>query len=61
MSDDKQWWYCLKHEAVEQGDGCGNTDRLGPYASSDEAARAYQKVAERNEAWDNDPKWSDED
>jgi hypothetical protein len=60
MSDDMQWFYCLKHEAVEHGDGCGNTDRLGPYASADEASRAYQKVSERNEAWDNDPKWNDD-
>jgi hypothetical protein len=60
MSDDNQWWYCLKHNTVEPGAGCGNTDRLGPYASSEEAAQALQKAAERTEAWDNDPRWNDD-
>ena len=60
MTQDNQWWYCLKHNAVEQGGGCGNTERLGPYASSEEASRALQKAAERTEEWDNDPKWNDD-
>ena len=55
-----EFWYCLKHHAVEGKDGCKNADRLGPYDSEAEAARALEKIQERNEEWDNDPKWNDE-
>jgi pterin-4a-carbinolamine dehydratase len=55
-----QYWFCLKHHTVEGADGCRSADRLGPYASSEEAARALDKVAERNEEWDHDPQWNDE-
>lgn len=56
---DDEFWYCLKHKTVEGRQGCRNADRLGPYASADEAAHALDKVAERNEEWDNDPRWND--
>ena len=55
-----QYWFCLTHRAVEGEDGCRNADRLGPYATEAEASRALERVEERNEAWDNDPDWSDE-
>ncbi len=29
---DPEWYYCLKHHAVEARDGCKAEDRLGPYA-----------------------------
>ena len=57
----EQYWFCLKHHAVEGADGCRSADRLGPYASADEAGRALEKVAERNESWDNDPAWNDDE
>ena len=60
MSDDEQYWYCLTHQTVEPRDGCKNADRLGPYATREEASRAMDKVAERNESWDNDPDWNDD-
>ena len=61
MSNDSgQWWFCLKHKAVEQGPGCPNDERMGPYASSEEASGALQRAAERTESWDNDPKWNDD-
>ena len=47
-----QFWYCLKHHAVEGVDGCRAKDRLGPYETEAEAARALDKVEERNQAWD---------
>ncbi|HEV8055549.1 MAG TPA: hypothetical protein VGP51_03590 [Nocardioidaceae bacterium] len=56
----EQWYYCLEHHSVESEDGCKAADRLGPYASQAEAARALEKVQERNEAWDEDPAWNDE-
>ena len=57
---ENEYWFCLTHHTVEGRDGCKNSDRLGPYASSAEAARALEKVEERNEEWDNDPKWNDD-
>ena len=52
---DGQWWYCITHKKAEADDvPCKAVDRLGPYATREEAERALEKVAERNEAWDND-------
>jgi hypothetical protein len=56
-----QYYFCLEHHTVEDEKGCRSADRLGPYGSRGEAERALDKVAERNESWDNDPKWSDDD
>ncbi len=53
------FWYCLNHHAVEGQDGCDYKDRLGPYETEADAARALEKVKERNEEWDNDPRWND--
>ncbi len=55
------YWFCLEHHRVEGEDGCRSADRLGPYATRAEAERALDKVAERNETWDNDPDWNDDD
>ena len=57
---DQRFYYCLKHRAVEEKDGCPASDRLGPYPTRAEAERALERVAERNEAWDNDPAWNDD-
>ena len=60
MSDEEQFWFCLHHHRVEgQHSGCRNADRLGPYPTADDASHALEKVQQRNEAWDNDPKWND--
>jgi hypothetical protein len=58
---DQQWWYCLKHHTVEAEDSsCKAADRLGPYASRDQAEHALERVAQRNDAYDSDPKWGDD-
>ncbi len=54
------YYYCLNHETVESTDGCGARDRLGPYPTRAEAEHALETVAERNDAWDNDPRWTDD-
>jgi len=55
---DSQWWYCLKHHTVESGDQvCKASDRLGPYATREEAEHALERVAERNEKWDAEDEW----
>lgn len=57
---DDEHWFCLKHHRVEGHDGCRNADRLGPYATEAEAARALERVQERNEAWkEQDEAWDD--
>ena len=61
MSDSAtEFWFCLKHHRVEGEEGCRNADRLGPYPTEADAARALEKVEERNEDWDNDPDWNDD-
>ncbi len=56
-----QWWYCLKHSTVEGDEGCANADRMGPYASREEAERAIQSAATRTHEWDHDPRWNDDE
>lgn len=58
---DGTWWYCMKHHKVEPYEGCRAADRLGPYATREEATHALEKVEERNEEWEEDPRWKDED
>jgi hypothetical protein len=53
------YWYCVKHKRVEGADGCAPIDRLGPYDTEEEASHALEKAKQRNEEWDNDPKWND--
>lgn len=57
----ERFYYCLKHKGVEGEDGCPARDRLGPYPSRANAERALEKVQERNQSWDNDPAWNDDD
>ncbi|MFT4288311.1 hypothetical protein [Nocardioides sp.] len=58
---EEQWWFCLKHHQVETREGCPNKDRLGPYSTRDQAARALERVAERNDEWEHDPAWNDDE
>ena len=46
------WYYCLVHQRVEPEDGCPNVERMGPYATEDEARHALEKAAERNAQFD---------
>lgn len=47
-----QWWFNLSTQEVEQGPGSGNHDRMGPYATRDEAAGAIERARARTEAFD---------
>ena len=55
-----QWYYCLKHRTVEPYDACKAEDRLGPYATREDAEHALEIAAERNQDWDEDPRFNDE-
>lgn len=52
METQQRWYFCVRHQTVEPEDGCAAKDRLGPYATREEAAHAMDKVRERNEEWD---------
>ena len=53
MDGDKNWWFCLKHNTVEDDEGgCPGKDRLGPYPTRQAAAHALETVQERNKQWD---------
>jgi hypothetical protein len=53
MDGDKNWWFCLTHNTVEDDDGaCPGKDRLGPYPTREAAEHALQTVQERNKEWD---------
>lgn len=56
-----EWYYCLKHTKVEEGPECPAKNRLGPYATRDEAEHAMETAAGRNLDWETDPRWHDPD
>jgi hypothetical protein len=60
MADPERYYFCLEHHTVEGSKGCSAADRLGPYETEAEAARALEKVEERNREWDDDPRWNDD-
>ena len=54
-----RYYWCLKHNRVENDDNkCSEDKLLGPYRTSAEAENALAKVRERNEAWEaEDERW----
>jgi hypothetical protein len=51
---DDAWWFNLRTQQVERGEGDPNSERLGPYATHDEAAGAVARMHQRTEAFDAD-------
>lgn len=51
MSSSSYWW-CLTHGEVEQGTGCANMSRLGPYDTAEQAAAAPARARARTEQQD---------
>lgn len=53
MADDTtQWWYNHKTGEVEEGPQSLGSDRDGPYASREDAARAPEIARQRAAEWD---------
>ena len=52
VAHENEWYYCLKHNAVEGYDGCRSADRLGPYPDKETAAHALEIAEQRNKAAD---------
>ncbi len=46
------YWWCLTHVRVEQGPGCPNNERLGPYATREQAESAIARTRARTEEQD---------
>jgi len=46
-----EWWYNHKTGEVEEGPQSLGSDRDGPYASKEDAARAPEIAAERSRRW----------
>ncbi|HEX2153913.1 MAG TPA: hypothetical protein VHL52_08040 [Acidimicrobiia bacterium] len=57
---EEEWYYCVEHDRVEAKFGCRITNRLGPYATREEAEQALEKVEQRNAEWEDDPDWQDD-
>ncbi len=58
---DEQWWFDLETKtAVSDDNSSKAADRLGPYPSRAAAEKALDKVAERNDSYDTDPRWNDD-
>ena len=50
-----EWYYCFKHKKVESGhDDCNLMDRMGPYPTREDAENWRERVAVRNEAWNDE-------
>jgi hypothetical protein len=47
-----QWYWCFKHQKVEGPGESTEMDRMGPYPSREAAEHWRERVAERNEAWE---------
>ncbi|MBC3982586.1 hypothetical protein H8N01_08415 [Streptomyces sp. AC536] len=54
-----EWYYCVRHGSVEEGPECRAADRLGPYATREEAAQAIEHARDRERDWQDDPRWND--
>nr|AGC72486.1 hypothetical protein [uncultured bacterium A1Q1_fos_2059] len=59
MNDPREFYYCIKHQAVEGFEGCRAKHRLGPYPTRTDAENALAAAAERTKSWDEDPVWND--
>jgi len=48
---DEHWWYNTKTGQVERDSDAPWTDRIGPYATEEEAAGAMDRVRENSRRW----------
>ena len=55
----RYYWSLNDNRVVTEEDGVKAADRLGPYDTAEEAARALETVAARNETWDEEDRTDD--
>lgn len=46
------FYFCLKHQTVEEREGCRGADRMGPYPTREEAENWQGTLARRNDEWE---------
>ena len=51
VSENAQWWYNDRTGEVEEGPQSLGIERVGPFATREEALRAPEIIAERSRAW----------
>ncbi len=57
-----EYYYDLTSGQVVEGKQRGATNRMGPYSTAEEAARAMARAAERNEAWvEDEQSWREDE
>ncbi len=49
--EDLQWWYNSRTHQVERGKISNALDRVGPFATEEEARRAPEKLRENAARW----------
>lgn len=49
-----EFYYNISTKQVEEGQKSSGDQLMGPYSSREEAARALEIAAERNEKWEED-------
>ena len=60
-TDGPPWFYNVRTGQVEGASGARAADRLGPYATREQAQAALERVQQRNDEWDEQDKDSDRD
>ncbi|MFC7406034.1 SPOR domain-containing protein [Georgenia alba] len=61
MSEQDEYYYDLGSGQVVRGKARGWTNRMGPYPTAEEAARAMEHAKERNEEWNaENQSWDEE-
>ncbi|MDO5727838.1 MAG: hypothetical protein Q4Q03_07930 [Bowdeniella nasicola] len=57
-----KFYYNIKTGTVEEGKQSAFVNRMGPYDTAEEAARALQIAQQRNQAWEEDQaEWDNDD
>ncbi|MFE7604665.1 SPOR domain-containing protein [Brachybacterium paraconglomeratum] len=56
MTEGTQYYYNLSTGTVEEGAQSPATERMGPYATREEAECALSTAAQRNQEWEEDDK-----
>ncbi|MCH4160991.1 hypothetical protein [Bifidobacterium sp.] len=57
-TSDKQWYFNTVTEKAELGPQSPISQRMGPYATEEDALNAWKIVAQRNKEWEEqDRKW----
>ena len=56
-----EYWFNTRTRMVEKGRQSSWEHLMGPYATFEEAAGALEIAQHRNEAWEDDDRWGDDD